>query len=410
MTKYFYILAALSLAPNLSLAQGANFDAEVDQELDQMYANRQGGAAMANPAPTNGSVAGSTGNGSQPIYILNQATPTSTANAQTQTQQVQKQPVAVIESTPLVESRAEGMRKSRQDAEVQTEQKIVEKLEASRLEDEKRRADVLFGSKFDQMQGASTQIRAENSNVNVNTQQQATQAPVAVVEPKENLRDVVRSEIQSAMKLEQDSDSDLVEARYFSAMAGIGDYPDVKNVRGNYSLGLAFGTKYDALILEGSFTLSNYTVQKMDCCATSYYPTLIDTNQYQAAIAAKYQFLSGMVRPVVGGLVSYSYRKYDWTNTYYPTTPYATYSPYGNMYGSNYNNGTSSDSHAIDLGVSAGVDLELSKKFALGFEYRYMFNLSSRVDNMSIVTGPQYGTPLEKLSYYTLSLAARVKF
>jgi len=409
MTKYFYILAALSLAPNLGLAQGANFDAEVDQELDQMYANRQGGGAVANPAPTNGSIAGSTGNGSQPIYILNQATPTSTANAQTQTQQVQKQPVAVIESTPLVESRAEGMRKSRQDAEVHTEQKIVEKLEASRLEDEKRRADVLFGSKFDQMQGASTQIRAENSNVNVNTQQQATQAPVAVVEPKENLRDVVRSEIQSAMKLDQDSD--LVETRYFSAMAGIGDYPDVKNVRGNYSLGLAFGTKYDALILEGSFTLSNYTVQKVDCCATSYYPTLIDTNQYQAAIAAKYQFLSGMVRPVVGGLVSYSYRKYDWTNNnnYYSGYPYAGYNAY-NMYGSNYDNGTSSDSHAIDLGVTAGVDLEMSKKFALGFEYRYMFNLSSRVDNMSIVTGPQYGTPLEKLSYYTLSLAARVKF
>jgi len=389
MKKYFYILAALSIAPAMSLAQqGANFDAEVDQELDQMYANKQAA----------GSVSGNAGNGSQPIYILNQATPTSNATAQAQ--QVQKQPVTLIQSSPLVESKAEMMRKSRQDAEVQTEQKIVEKLEASRLEDEKRRADVLFGNKFDQMQGASTQIKAENSNVSVNTNQAATQAPVIVqaapivtpVEPKENIRDLVREEMRASMVVEE---SAPVEVKYFSAIAGIGDYPDVKNVRGNYAFGAAFGTKYDSLVVEGSFMLSNYTVQQVDCCASSYYPTLIDANQYQAAVAAKYQLMSGLVRPVLGGLVSYSYRKYDWTNNY-------NYS--------GYNYGTSSDSHAVDLGVTAGVDLELSKKFALGFEYRYMFNLSSRVDNQAIVTGPQYGTPMEKLSYYTMAIAAKVNF
>lgn len=410
MTKYFYILAALSIVPNLSLAQSANFDAEVDQELDQMYANRQGGAAVAAPAPTSANVTGTAGNGSQPIYILNQATPTSSANAQTQTQQVQKQPVAMIESSPLVESRAEMMRKSRQDAEVQTEQKIVEKLEASRLEDEKKRADVLFGSKFEQMQGASTQISAENSNVSVNTQQQAAQAPVIVTEvaPKENMRDVVREELQSVMRAEKEAEAAPVEVRYFSGMAGIGEYPDVSNVRGNYTLGAAFGTKYDELLVEGSFMLSNYTVEKVDCCSNSGYPTLVDTNQYQMAISAKYQLMSGMVRPVLGGLVSYSYRKYTYEWPYMGT--YGYNNPY-NAYPASYNTqDNTSDSHAIDLGVTAGVDLELSKKFTLGFEYRYMFNLSSRVDNQSIVAGPQYGTPLEKLNYYTLALAAKVSF
>jgi opacity protein-like surface antigen len=105
-----------------------------------------------------------------------------------------------------------------------------------------------------------------------------------------------------------------------------------------------------------------------------------------------------MVRPVLGGLIAYSYRKYDW-NSLPNFYPYNTY-------------GTSSDSHAVDLGVTAGVDLELSKKFALGFEYRYMFNLSSRVDNQSIIAASQnqYGTPLEKLSYYTMAIAAKVNF
>jgi hypothetical protein len=397
MKKYFYILAALSIVPNLSLAQAGNFDAEVDQELDQMYANKQAG-----------SVAGTATQGSQPIYILNQATPSATA--QTQTTQVQKQPVALIESTPLVESKAEQMRKSRQDAEVQTEQKIVEKLEASRLDDEKRRADVLFGNKFEQLQGASTEIKAENSNVSVTTQQQAVQAPVLVqapvveqaplvtpVEPKENLRDVIREELQNSMKVEVPVEVAPTEIKYFAATAGIGDYPDVRNVRGNYAFGAAFGTKYEQLLVEGSFLLSNYTVEKIDCnCPNPYYPTLVDTNQYQAAVAAKYQLMSGLVRPVVGGLVAYSYRKYDWTSA-------VNAFPYNNY-------GTSSDSHAVDLGVTAGVDLELNKKFALGFEYRYMFNLSSRVDNQSIVTGPQYGTPIEKLSYYTMALSAKVNF
>ncbi|WP_413287923.1 hypothetical protein [Bdellovibrio sp. HCB337] len=397
MKKYFYILAALSIVPNLSLAQSTNFDAEVDQELDQMYAQKQANTAPAAQAPTSASVAGSAGNGSQPIYILNQATPTSNANAQAQ--QIQKQPVALIESSPLVESRAEQMRKSRQDAEIQTEQKIVEKLESSRLEDEKKRADVLFGNKFEQLQGSTTQISAENSNVSVNTQQAAAQAPVIVtpVEPKENLRDVVREELQSAMKVE--TQVAPTEVKYFSAIAGIGDYPDVRNVRGNYAFGAAFGTKFDALIVEGSFMYSNYTVEKIDGYVNPYYPDLIDADQYQGAIAAKYQLISGMVRPVVGGLVSYSYRKYDWSQVL----------GYNNQYN---NNGTTSDSHAVDLGLTAGVDLELSKKFTLGFEYRYMFNLSSRVDNQAIVTGPYYsgGTPLEKLSYYTLAIAAKVNF
>jgi hypothetical protein len=404
MKKYFYILAALSVVPNLSLAQAGNFDAEVDQELDQMYSNKQVESA-ASPASARGGIAGTAAQGSQPIYILNQATPSAAASTlvQTQTAQVQKQPVTLIESTPLVESKAEQMRKSRQDAEVQTEQKIVEKLESSRLDDEKKRADVLFGNKFDQIQGNATQIKAENSNVSVNTQQQAVQTPVVVqapvitpVEPKENLRDVVREELKSAMKVETPIEVLPAEVKYFAAIAGIGDYPDVRNVRGNYALGAAFGTKYDQLIVEGSFLLSNYTVEKVDCCSNPYFPTLVDTNQYQAAVAAKYQLMSSMVRPVVGGLVAYSYRRYNWANVV-NSYPYSNY-------------GTTSDSHAVDLGVTAGVDLELSKKFALGFEYRYMFNLSSRVNNQSIVTGPQYGTPIEKLSYYTMALAAKVNF
>jgi hypothetical protein len=400
-TIYFSVLAALMIVPQLSLAQGANIDAEVDQELDQMYANKQAGGAVVAPGPASASVAGTARGGSQPIYILNQATPTSNANAQTQTSQVQKQPVAIIQSSPLVESKAEMMRKSRQDAEIQTEQKIVEKLEQSRLEDERRRAEALFGNKLDQSVG--TQIRAENSSVNVNTQQQqaAQVAPVAPVivaapaEPKEDVRGIIREELRA--KVDEDALSKPKSIRYFSGIMGVSDYADVANVRGNYSLGAAFGTKFDYMIVEGSFLFSNYEVEQVDQYYDPRFPKMIDADQYQAAIAAKYQLMSGLVRPVLGGLASYSYRQYKWRDV---------------MYGGVMQRGNSSDSHAIDLGVTAGVDLEFNKDFSLGFEYRYMFNLSSRVNNQGIyTTGFQSsGTPLEKLSYYTLALAAKVNF
>jgi len=108
--------------------------------------------------------------------------------------------------------------------------------------------------------------------------------------------------------------------------------------------------------------------------------------------------MSGMVRPVFGGLASYSYRQYTWRDVVYMGQPQM---------------GSSSSSHARDLGVTAGVDLEFNKNFALGFEYRYMFNLTNRVSNLPVFTSglmPSGGTPLEELNYYTVALAAKINF
>lgn len=412
MKKYFYILAALSIAPNFALAQG--LDSEVDTELDQVVAPQ----ATAQSS-------------SQPIYILNQATPTATSTSgavatQNQNQAaVQKQPVTVVQATPLSESRAEAIRKARQDAEVHTEQKIVEKLEVSRMEDEKKRADVLFGDKFNQMQNQN----AQGQNVQ-QVQVQAVQpvavqpvavqpvAPVQVQEVKpDNTRDIVREEIRAAMKVEEDSVDAPTESRYFGAIVGIGDYPEVRNVKGNYSLGASFGTKYDNFIVEGSFLYSNYRVETgvspySNYGGYGYYspyayngygyvPAAVDVNQYSGALAAKYEFFGGFIRPNVGGVIQYSYRTFAWAND----------STYG--YNPNYgNNGTSASSHAIDVGVVGGADLAFTPKFALGLDFRYMFNMASRVDtnNSYWMTSSQYGTPIEKLQYYIMSITGKVTF
>jgi hypothetical protein len=397
MKKYIYILAALSILPQMAFAQ--SFESDVDAELDQVVAAPkapQAAAGIANTAPVSG----------QPIYILNQATPTSTAQATTsQVQQapvaqVQKQPTTVIEASPLTESRAEQIRRSRQDAELQTEQKIVEKLEVSRMEDEKKRASVLFGDKFNHLN--ETQQPVQQVPVAPVVQAAPVVQPVVVPvqtvqEPKENTRDIIREELANAMKAETAEVAPApVESKYVAGILGIGDYPDTRNVKGNYALGVAFGKKFDNFIVEGGFLMSNYTKEDAFYYNTMW-PRDIDVDQYTGSLAAKVQLFDGIVKPVIGGLVQYSYRKYSWKDN-------------GNNL--NYVNDQTADSHAIDVGAIAGADLEFSPKYSLGFDFRYLWNLSSRINDHGndFLSGQQYGTQLEKLSYYVMSLVARVNF
>lgn len=394
MKKYVYILAALSVAPTFALAQG--FEGDIDAELDKMYSEASASLPAAQGTPVQSS---------QPIYILNQA-PNAAQIQQGQSQaQIQKQPTTVIEASPLTESRAEAIRRARQDAEVQTEQKIVEKLEQSRMEDEKRRANVLFGDKLNSMNEGQQPVQ----------QQPVYVQPVApvqqVVEPQENTRDIIREELAAAMTIEEEAVKAPVETKYVAGIIGIGDYPDVSNVVGNYALGVAFGNKYDHFVIEGSFLYSNYSLTPR---SGGYYgsgysygypynnggyylPNDIDVNQYTGSLAAKVQLFSGIVKPVVGGVASYSYRTFAWAND--------------NYYGGGLANDTTANSHAIDIGTLAGVDLEFSPEYSLGLDFRYMWNLSSRTNgNNTWMAGPLYSTKIEKLQYYVMSLVGRVNF
>lgn len=418
MKRTLLLVSMLSMAPAMLYAQ-TGVDTDIDAELEQISAARTapqvapGNSAGAAIAPQ-GSVRG------QPIYILNQATPT--ANSQVQTAQVQQQPQVDVVAAPLTKSRAEQIREARQQAEVNTENKIVEKLEQSRIDDEKRRANVLFGEPFNQLSNQNN-IQAQNVNVNQQNavQQAAVVAPAAVVAqpvpvvvaPKEDeneRRERIREEVRAALKSEQPVPEETLQTRYFGAMAGIGDYPDANNVKGNYSLGASFGTVYDkTLAVEGIFTYSDYTVDQYRGGYYDYYynvliPRKVDAHQYAGALAIKYIFLDGMIKPIVGGLVQYSYRTYNWSNDQYG---------YGYS-GSTGANGGDANSHAVDIGAVTGVDVAFNKKFTLGFEFKYMWNLASRVNNGSnanwFVSNGYNEKPIEKLQYYTMGVVGRVNF
>ncbi len=379
--KKFIFLAALSL-PVVGFAQGTAVDQDVDQELNQLYSQDSGASASSTRARLGGS---------NTVSVNTQVqVPSTNANSQ-----VQKQPLTVVEASPLTESRAEQMRKMRQETELGTETRIVEKLEQARMEDERKRANALFGDKFSAMNGQEGQQQ----------QVPVQQVPVQVVAPQENTRDIVREELSAALKTEQEAEQTPVEQKYFAALIGISEIPDASNVRGNYSLGATFGTKFDNVYaVEGTFLSSNYTMNPV--FYSGYIAPNMDINAYSASIAAKYMFFSGMVKPIVGGLVQYTYRTYAWSNNNYGGGGYSG-NPY---YGGTYGNETTTNSHAIDLGLIVGADIDFSPKFSLGIDYRYLFNISSRRNSNAFAYQPFYGKALETMNSYVMSLSAKVNF
>jgi outer membrane protein W len=329
-----------------------------------------------------------------------------TAQPQTQrvlilnrTQQVQQQPITNVEATPLTDSRASQLRRAREDAEVATEQKIVEKLEQSRLEDEKRRADALFGNRLD------------NQNQNVQLQQEAipVQQPqmVQVIpvqqENKESLSDV-KEEIISSVREELKSQNESEKPKdkmFIGGIIGVTEYQDAVNVESNESLGLTVGSRLDdKFIVEGSFLYSNHFID--DVTSGYRYSFVYDElDQYNFIVAAKYAPKFGRISPQIGGLVSYTHRKYAEVN-------YRSSYIVDNNYISN-----ESETDAFDMGVSVGLDIEIGENFVLGVEYKYITNLTSKSDSRFLNDYYSYydlGTPLEEFDYSTFGIVAKIQF
>lgn len=382
--KNILSILAMILLPSMVLAQADVVESELDQAL-----NAEVEAETA----------------SQPQQVVQSQVVQPTIVLRPAPQVVQKQATTYVQDTPLKESRAEQIRKSRQDAEVETENRIVEKLEQSRMEDEKKRGNVLFGDKFNQLNNSQSSESTVSTTSSPQQPVVVLQQPVA---PKEDTRDLIREELRAAKLSEEEFKPEPVQSKYMAVLVGMADFPDAKNVQGNASLGVAFGTKYDdTLIVEGTFNYSSFQVEQLNdyyvqptywatTYANNYYGSrLVDVNQYSGALAAKVQMFSGMVKPVVGGVMQYSYRTYAWAEDYL-----------------NVDDETA-NSYALDVGLLGGVDLEFSSKFTLGFDYRYMFNMankSSASSRSNYYYAPTVGTPLDKLQYWTMSLVGRVSF
>jgi len=436
--KRLIYLAALTLIPGVSMAQ-KSFDDDVNSELDQLYSQSSAKPAARAAQPA-----------SAPVMVAQQQVPVQqqmpvqmvapqaqaipvqqqVVQAPAYYQPVQQQPVyqvqpqmqmqpqtitvkkeatTVVEASPLTESRADKMRKAREEAELQTEQKIVEKLEVSRMEDEKRRSEVLFGDKFNAL---STPAPAAQpvavaqapvapvvaAPVPVVVQETAVSAPVAT--PKEDKldREAVRQEISTALseaKAKEESEKP-VKKSYFSILGGQDNYSN-GHIQSQYSAGVAFGQKTnDRLSVEGQFNYSDAHVQQVDGVYTwnGYFPRITDMQAYQGLVEAKYELLGGMFRPVIGGAAAYTYRKYS-----------------DIQFGSSNN---TASSNSIDVGLLVGANVLMSEGFSLGLEGRYMWNVANQTQANNSLT-PAYTntagaqTP-ENMGYMNISLVGRMSF
>jgi hypothetical protein len=331
-----------------------------------------------------------------------------------QAQAAAQQPATVVEAAPVAESKAEGLRKARQDAEVQTEQKIVEKLEDSRLQEERSRADKLFGNKLDAQPAAApapvpAPVAAAPAPAPAPEKPaQVTIEKVEIIQPAAPVA-VEKAEPAGQSKADiQDEKKDESAPKYYvSGLAGNLSY-QANNVHSNYGLGVAVGTIIDERIaLELSYFYSNSNID--DIYSGAVYHKL---DQNDIAVSAKYYLLKGKLKPYIGGSASYISRKYQ--DRLYPQYSY---------YGSNSYGDTSETTQAVDLGVLAGVDFAINDQFMVGLGLDYNFNVMT-MNNLNNNTSYYYGgygygynnglpsnvQQLEKISFYAIKVNGKFTF
>ncbi len=333
---------------------------------------------------------------------------TQTASASNQTQgQLQAQPTTYVEAAPLVDSRADQLRRTRQGAEVQTEQRIVEKLEESRLDDERQRSERLFGDRWSSLSPKPAPPAApqpEAAPVVLAPAPAPAPAPTQYLQPIVQIVPVTQpEEVQESSKIREElpvvetDSSDDERSYYLSPMIGVSDYSEANNVEGNGAIGVALGmTMYDQVSVEASLLYSNFYVNEW-----WKYDFFKELDQYNMTLGAKYHFFSGsMFRPYLGGAGSYVYRNYNdrTSSSYYSWAP----------------KDREVSSKAFDFIFSAGFDVNLTRTFALGFDLKRSWNLFSRseselVSNRDWWTSPDI-KPIEEMGYSVISVTARMTF
>lgn len=319
--------------------------------------------------------------------------------AQAPAPEMVKQPTTVVEAAPLTTSRAEELRKQREQSEVETEQRIVEKLEESRMEAEKKRQAAILGS-F----GTAEAVKQEEKKQEAAPAAAAAPVPVVVEvkqpEPQpqtkiEDVRAAVREELAASQK-------DVVpevkpkKQSYFRGTLGMLDY-DSSDIRTVGAIGATFGKLYDdQWALELSVLAANAYVDE----SNFLYRKL---EQFNIGVGTRFIILpESRIKPTVGFLV-------DFVNRQYSDLRDAAY-------GFSWSN-SDSGSWAIDYGLVAGVDFAVSENLNLGMEYRFMTNLTYEFDDEFRNTpayrnDPYWGgvTPLEERDSSMLGFSVKYLF
>ena len=329
---------------------------------------------------------------------VNTTAPTTVTNPATSTQ-----PVTVVEATPAVESKAEALRKARQEAEVQTEQKIVERLEEERFKEEQARAERLFGPKTKQEMEKENAAAAAAATPAPPVAAPAPAAPVAQqpVAPAVETQPVIVQEKPvvpaaveaTSLAVAEEAEEANPATYYVSGLLGNLGY-QARNVKGNYGVGVAVGSVLTPKwSVEAAVFFSNLTIQD----ATQPYAIYHKLDQTDFSVGAKYNVWTKNQFTVWGGASAI------YINRHYTDKIYQLWFP------NNYTNSQSTQS--MNIGLNTGVDFAASQDILLGLGVDYNFNVMTfqgwdpRPPNF-----PQNIQELEKIDYWAIKFSAKYIF
>ncbi len=309
------------------------------------------------------------------------------------------QPETVVTAQPLTTSSADHMRRSREDAELLTEQRIVEKLEQSRLEDEKRRADALFGGGFNHIEKKDTAVKAEEKKapqvIVVTTPaevvapkvEEVKTAPVAPAPTIEEVKEAVRTELKASIP-----EKEVKKNRMFmSGQLGMMNYESTE-IDTKSSVGFSIGNlSASNFSMEVDFLYSNHYVNDT-------FWVYREMDQYNLGLTARYNFPIGKIRPNVGLALSYTLRDYSAPRDYADGYSYDFIGPM--------------KSNAFDAGLVTGVSVAVTEEMEIGLEYRYMTNLSYKYENEDELNAPGYRgiNQIEDQTYDVWGVSLRYMF
>lgn len=183
---------------------------------------------------------------------------------------------------------------------------------------------------------------------------------------------------------------------YSGVILGMGAYPEVTNVNKGYNVSVNAGYHYsEQMMFDLGIGMAKSQMSVTNLLLVNQKDNF-EISQYQGFLGAKYQLegiLGTKFKPVGGVTLSYTYRKYNLQN------------------GTTTLSGNTGNSTAFDAGLNAGIDYDISTTYALGLDFKYMFNLSNQVS--ANYANPSYGyngKSLESLQYYIAGLSARMNF
>ncbi len=306
------------------------------------------------------------------------------------------QPETVVVAQPLSSSTADQMRKSREEAELLTEQRIAERLEQSRLEDEKRRVEAIFGGGLNTVEKKESAKSEEKKapQVIVVTSPAEVAHPVHVEETKvapsatiEEVKEAVRTELKASIPEKEVKKSRM----YMAGQLGMMDYQSA-DVDTKSSIGISIGSLSESnFSFEVDFLYSNHYVNDT-------YWVYREMDQYNLGLTARYNLAIGKIRPNVGFALSYTVRDYSAPRDYAD--------------GYSYDFIGSMKSNAFDAGLVTGVSVAVTDDMELGLEYKYMSNLSYKYEDEDEFNAPGYRNrqQLEDQNYDVWGVSLRYMF